>query len=142
MRPRLSQTPRRIVSISEGGFSGNDAVKLARPIRFSGSKGPKVRMNQPVMFPIVSGLVRRNSFRRPIVTAPIAELAARLVARFRRRTIRLIADASKLHDDFAEYLTAFKARQATLKICQFNFGIDNRSHSGSDFGQTVANIAH
>src|SRR5262245_25130816 len=99
-------------------------------------------MNLPAIFLIVSGLVCRNSLRRPIVTAPIAELAARLVARFRRRTIRLIADASKPHNDFAEYLTAFEPRQATLKICQFDFGIDNRGHSGSDFRQTIANIAH
>src|SRR5262245_56285354 len=142
MRPRLSQTPRRIASISAGDFSGNAAAKLARPIEFSGNRGPMVRMNRPAIFPIVSGLVRRNSFSRAIVTVPIAELAARLVARFRRRTIRLIADASKLHNDFAEYLTAFKPRQATLKICQFDFGIDNRSHSGSDFRQTIANIAY
>src|SRR6185312_16143454 len=97
-------------------------VKLARPIRFSGSKGPTVRMNQPAIFLIVSGLVCRNSLRRPIVTAPIAELEARLVVRFRRRTIRLIADASKLHNDFAEYLTALKARQTALEICKFDFG--------------------
>src|SRR5262245_26370222 len=142
MRPRLSQTPRRIVSISAGGFSGNAAVKLARPIRFSGNKGPTVRMNHPVMFPIVSGLVRRNSFSRPIISMPIAELAARLVARLMRRTIRLIADASNLPDDFAEYLTAFKARQATLKICQLNFGVDDRGHSRGDFRQTIANIAY
>src|SRR5262245_20899931 len=132
MRPRLSQTPRRIASISAGDFSGNAAAKLARPIRFSGNKGPTVRIIAPATFPIVSGLVRRNSFSIPIVTVPIAELAARLVARFRRRTIRLITDASKLHNDFAEYLTTFEPRQASLKICQFDFGIDNRSHSGSD----------
>src|SRR4249919_401240 len=142
MRPRLSQTPRRIVSISVVDFSGNAAVKLARPIRFSGNNGPTVRMNQPAIFRIVSGLVRRNSFSRPIAPAPTAELAARLVARLRRRTIRLIADASKLHNDFAEYLAAFQARQAVLKICQFNFGIDDRGHPGSDFRQTIAYIAH
>src|SRR5262249_17311942 len=111
-------------------------------MRFSGNKGPTLRINAPATFPIVSGLVRRNSFSSPTVTMPIAELAARLVARFKRRTVRLIADASKLHNDFAEHLTTFKARQAALEICQFNFGIDNRSHSSGDFRQTIANIAH
>ena len=74
--------------------------------------------------------------------APIAELAARLVARFRRRTIRLIADASKSHNDFAEYLTAFQPRKAAFKICKLNLGIDDRRHAGRDFRQTVADIAH
>src|SRR4029078_3441385 len=135
MRPRLSQTPRRIASIAAADFSGNAAIKLARPMRFSGKNGPTVRMNRPAIFPIMSGLVRRDSFRRPIVVTPTAELAARLVARFRRRTIRLIADASKPHNDFAEYLTAFQSCQTTFKICEVNLVIDDRGHSNGGFRQ-------
>src|SRR6185295_11980174 len=135
-------TPRRIVSISDDDLSGNAAVKLARPMRFSGSNGPIVRMNQPATFPMVSGLVRRNNFSRPIVTAPPAELAARLVRRFRRRIVRLIVDASKLHNDFAEYLTAFQTCQTTFKIGEFDFGIDDRRHSSGNFREAVANVAH
>src|SRR5690348_3309366 len=142
MRPRLSQTPRRIPSIWAGDLSGNAAIKLARPTRFSGNKGPIVRMNWPATFPMVSGLVRRNNFRRPTVTAPTAELAPRLIERFRRRVIRLMVAASKLDDDFADHLTAFQACQTTFKIGEIHFGIDDRSHSGRDLRQTVANIAH
>ena len=43
MRPRLSQTPARMVSISSGDFSGKAAVRLARPIFCSRSH----RADQP-----------------------------------------------------------------------------------------------
>src|SRR5581483_166583 len=117
-------------------------MRLARPIRCSGSNGPMARMNRPAAFAAVSVLMCRSNFSRPIVTAPITELAACLLARFRRRTIRLIVNASKRHNDFSEYLTILQARKATFEICKLDFGINDGGHSGGNFRKAVADISN
>ena len=43
VRPRLSQTPSRIFSISAGVFSGKAAARLRRPTLLTPRRGPKVR---------------------------------------------------------------------------------------------------
>ncbi len=54
-RPRLSQTPAIMVSISAGDFSGNAAVRLARPIFCSRVIGPTRRRIRPNRFAVLIG---------------------------------------------------------------------------------------
>src|SRR5262245_430286 len=78
MRPRFSQQPRRIVSSSDLVFSGNAAARLARPIRFSGSNGPIVRIIRPAKSDILSGSVSRTPLR-----AAIASVQQRMASVFK-----------------------------------------------------------
>jgi hypothetical protein len=39
----------------------------------------------------------------------------------------------EIHDDFAEHLTALKSGEAALEIGEWNLGVDDGRHAGSNF---------
>src|SRR6185369_3681108 len=139
-RPRLSQTPRRIVSISAGDFSGNAAVRLARPIRCSGSHGPTPRITRPARFAMVptstSRMTRSScTVRKPNTASP--------VRRSHDPRLRLppAIGGLELDHDLAEHLAAFQPRDAAFKIGEAEFGVDDGEEAVRHLGETVADVA-
>src|ERR1700752_473360 len=96
MRPRLSQTPARIFSISSGDFSGKAAFRFSRPMRSSRRRRPMNSAARPKKFAVLSGSNRRVMRKSAIVMPPTAAsltglTASRRRALRRRRSRRFIA---------------------------------------------------
>src|SRR5215470_7771014 len=96
MRPRLSQTPARILSISSGDFSGKAAFRFSRPMRSSRRRRPMNSAARPKKFAVLSGSNRRVTRKSAIVRPPTAASltglsASRRRALRRRRSRRFIA---------------------------------------------------
>src|ERR1700704_4204665 len=93
-----------MVSISAGDFSGNAAVRLARPIRCSRIIGPTQRAIRPNRFAVLIGSKYRVVRSIPMVNAPTAASPIGLVAsRIRalvRGSKRLIGKMASLLDRF------------------------------------------
>src|SRR5262247_2685458 len=148
-RPRLSQTPRRIASISAGDFSGKAAARLARPISCSLSLGPSLRMKLPAKSAMCLRLVARIVRSIPTASAPSAVSTPALTCR-RTRWARapdfVIGDArggsSKGDDDLSEHLPAFDPRQPALEVGERNLGVDHRQQAVRHLGEALADIAH
>src|SRR5580704_18557253 len=130
-RPRLSHTPRRIVSISASLFSGKAARRLARPVRCSGSHGPMVRTMAPPTLLIQTRSQRWDNARRTVAARPAARLANDFsLLPAARRTLRQVlfiaafhswrrpahGARSEGHDHFAEHLASFEPGEAALEI--------------------------
>src|SRR5580700_1804549 len=144
-RPRLSHTPRRIVSISASVFSGKAARRLARPVRCSGSHGPMVRMIAPPTLLIATRLQRWDNASSAVAARPATTLASDLKAlpiRNRMCRLLLMAPASQAQDHFAEHLASFDPREAALEIGEFHLGVDHRQHAAGHLGEPVAYVAH
>src|SRR6516164_3498060 len=148
-RPRLSQTPRRIVSISAGDFSGKAAARLARPILCSFSLGPSMRMKLPAKSAMCLRLVARIVRSIPTASDPSAVSTPALTCR-RTRWARapnfVIGDArggsSKGDDDLSEHLPAFDPRQPALEVGERNLGVDHRQQTVRHLGEALADVAH
>src|SRR5262244_1239953 len=129
-RPRLSQTPRRIVSISAGDFSGKAAARLARPT---------------MCLRLVARIVRST----PTASEPSAPSTPALRCR-RTRWARtpdfVIGDArggsSKGDDDLSEHLPAFDPRQPAFEVGERNLGVDHRQQAVRHLGEALADVAH
>src|SRR5262245_5922718 len=87
MRPRLSQTPARIFSISSGDFSGKAAFRFSRPMRSSRRRLPMNSAALPKKFAVLSGSNRRVMRKSAIVMPPTAASLTGLTAS-RRRALR------------------------------------------------------
>src|SRR5262249_60435156 len=48
----------------------------------------------------------------------------------------------EIHDDLAEYLSAFQPGEATFKIIERHLGIDDRRDACGHFRKAVADVAH
>src|SRR5262249_28202069 len=147
-RPRLSQTPRRIASISSADFSGNAAARLARPIRCSLSFGPSPRMNRPAKSAICLRLVVRIARSITAASDPSAPSTPASAWRCTRRAsvlekgMRARNGSSKTDENLSEHLTAFHARQCALEVGEPNLHIDHRQQTVCHFDKTLADIAH
>src|SRR5262245_9043956 len=147
-RPRLSQTPRRIASISSADFSGNAAARLARPIRCSLSFGPSPRMNRPAQSAMCLRLVMRIARSMTAASDPSAASTPALAWRCTRWASILeggmsaCSGSSKRDDNLTEHLTAFHARQSALEVGERKLRIDLRQQTFCHLGETLADVAH
>src|SRR5215510_9342760 len=142
-RPRLSQTPRRMVSISAADFSGKAAARLARPIRCSFSRGPKLRMKPPAMSAMRLRLVVRMTLSIPTASHPSAATAAALAGGakpFDAVMANARGGSSERDDDLSEHLPAFESRQPALEIGERNLGIDHRREAARHLGEALADV--
>src|ERR1700730_11390724 len=147
-RPRLSQTPRRISSISAEDFSGKAATRLARPMRCSLSLGPSVRMTRPARSAMCFRLVARSTRSVPTASHPSAASAPALAYRGVRwaRPLaggisRARGGSSKGDDDFSEHLPALQPRQPALEIGERNLGVDDRQKAVRHLGEAFADVS-
>src|SRR5215475_6082697 len=148
-RPRLSQTPRRIASISAGDFSGKAAARLARPISCSLSRGPSLRMKLPAKSAMCLRLVVRIVRSIPTASDPSAVSTPALICR-RTRWARALdfvmggarGGRSKRDDDLSEHLSAFEPRQSALEVGERNLGVDHRQQAVCHLGEALADVAH
>src|ERR1700736_6768107 len=147
-RPRLSQTPLRIRSISAAGLSGNAATRLARPTRCSGSQGPSRRMNHPqksaVRRRLVSRIARMTvSVSQPI---PVSNIGANRRRRARARGCCGMPMASvavsEADDDLAEHLPALQPRQPALDLAERELAVDHRQQAAGHLGEALADFAY
>src|SRR3984885_10191413 len=134
MRPRLSHTPPRMVSISASDFSGNASRRFSRPSRCSLNSGPILRISAPAKFAMRRRSVCLMAPSRPTVRAP-ATLSSKGLKLCR------IKNASKQDDDLAKNLPAFEPRQAALEFGERHFGVDHRIHPRRHLGEALADIA-
>src|SRR6516162_6213726 len=146
MRPRLSQTPRRMVSISVADFSGKAAARFAWPIRCSRSRGPTARMKDAARSDM-----RLRSTARTARSADRQRSEQRVGSRFQRSRsaagahkdhARLAVAGSEADDDFSEYPPAFKPRQPAFELSKRDFGVDHRQEPGCHLGKALADVAH
>src|SRR5713226_1704811 len=148
-RPRLSQTPRRMLSISAADFSGKAAARLARPMLCSLRLGPIVRMTRPEKSAICFRLVARMARSIPTASHPSTASAVALACR-RTRWVRPLVGvmdsargrSSKRDDDLSEHLPALEPCQPALEVGERNFGVDHRQKAVCHLGEALADVAH
>src|SRR5437660_1901723 len=147
-RPRLSQTPRRMPSISLADFSGKAAARLARPIRCSLSFGPSRRINRPPRSAICLRLVVRIARSMTAANDPSVASTPALTCLCTRwasvleRGMRACGSSSKRDENLSEHLTAFHPRQCALEVGERNLHIDYRQQTFCHLGETLADVAH
>src|SRR5215217_5662697 len=146
-RPRFSHAPRRIVSISAGDFSGNAAMRLARPIRCSGNHGPAWRMNLAARFAMRVRSARRSprsktaTDQAAIVLNDVWNGRLATSPKRLRAFIRIAREYSKRDNDFSEHLSVFEPSKRTLDVGEVHLGVDNRKHSRGHFIKALADVA-
>src|SRR5262249_55742105 len=147
-RPRLSQTPRSITSISSADFSGKAAARLTRPIRCSLSFGPSPRMKRPARSAMCLRFVVRIARSMPTANDPSAASMPDLTcvctrwASILEGGMRACSGSSKRDDNLSEHLTAFHARQSALEVGKRNLRIDRRQQTFCHLSETLADVAH
>ena len=137
---KVLQHPRRIASISDLFFSGKAATRLARPIRFSGRKGPIVRIIQPAKSDILFGIGQPDSAEEADCKRSKQRIACAFEAALqatnhsphltrpgyvahelcRRTGPHFSGHALEIHDHLAEHLSAFHSGEAALKIGEWH----------------------
>src|SRR5229473_8107437 len=139
-RPRLSHTPRRMVSISAAPLSGKAARRLSRPVRCSGSHGPIVRMKAPAT--LLTAM--RSQRRMPASSSATSHPATAFAAALRRPNInrRHCSQVMSLevHDDLAEHLPGFEACEAALEVGKRDLGVNHRQQAAGHLGEYGADI--
>src|ERR1700674_1801884 len=167
-RPRLSHTPRRMASISAGDFSGNAALRLARPVRCSGSHGPAARMTAPAKLLTDTRSRRWTAASSSAAIRPAAALPADLMRRRinQRRCFQLVPmapvqqpwlisrvilseksatfrdHALEIHDHLAEHLAGFEALEAALEVGERDLGINHRGEAVRHLGERGRDVTH
>src|SRR5437588_5326688 len=132
-------------SISDSDFCGKAAARLARPMRCSLSRGPRVRMNAAA-----TSAIDLRSMARIVCSAPMASqpssvsmvaLSSRPACGALREIMRAGCRASKTDDDLPEHLPAFKAGQSPIEFGKRDLGVDHWQEPARHLGETLADIA-
>src|SRR5262245_16653512 len=124
-RPRLSQTPERICSISASDFSGKAIRKFSRPILCSLSFGPTLRISPAAKSDILCGSVQRSILMVPTATLPSTASRKALGTR-----MRIGSAASERDDDLAEHLPGLEPFEPALELLKRHFHVDHGLHAG------------
>ena len=143
MRPRLSQAPRRMVSISAADFSGKAAVRLRAPIVSSRSQRPGLAhgpageigqrsgSSEPQQLDGADG-ERADAGVAGALGAPAQALLHSPRGRRHQKCTMTLPNTCRL---------SIRARPCS-KSASAKFAVDDRRHAGGDLGQAVADIAH
>src|SRR4029077_14856209 len=142
-RPRLPHTPPRIFSISSGDFSGKAARKFSRPTLCSGNHGPTNRISAPSALAMRWRLIRRSTASAPTTRKPTTRSNVRLTGSksLSDWPLRAIFGLLERHDDLAEHLAAFEAREAALEVGKRHFGVDHRRQPSRHLGEALMHVA-
>src|SRR5258707_8700869 len=129
-----------MVSISASPLSAKAARRLSRPVRCSGSHGPIVRMKAPAILLTAT----RSQRRMPASSSATSDPATTFAAALRRPNIsrRHCSQVMVLevHDDLAEHLPGFEAREAALEVWKGDLGVDHRQQAAGHLGEYGADI--
>src|SRR5215831_12300670 len=138
-----------MVSISASLLSGKAARRLWRPVRCSGSHGPAVRMKAPAMLLTAMRSQRRMAASSSATLHPAAAFTACLRRSniHRRPRCQVLGEVLgqvmilEIHNDLAEHLPGFEAREAALEIRKRNLGVDHRQQSAGHLSKHGADIS-
>src|SRR3954469_10550471 len=124
-RPRFSQTPPRMFSISAGDLPGKAARRFSRPTLCSGNPGPTIRIRPPAKFAMRLRLMRRRTASVPTTSQPRTRSKPRLSGSSVFDLLRRAIAWLERHDDLAETLSAFEPLQPFLELRERYLGIDD-----------------
>src|SRR5215212_256075 len=144
VRPRFSQAPRTMASISSALLSGNAARALAMAMRCCRSHGPMRRAHQPPISLDASGPIERpmaNSVRtRPTMPASAAR-AATVGYRIGFMESGVWA-ASERHQNLAEHVAGLQPLQPLRVIAEREHRVDHRRDPGGHLVERLGDVAH